>query len=239
MSTFRLKNLLKLKEHLFHLIYPNSCVSCQNELIDFKDFICPFCAIDLKFTYYEKFKEPTELDQLFWGRVHLKATYSMFYFEKGKKIQPILHALKYKDKPKIGVQLGKKMGEKIKNIEAFKDLNALIPVPLHSQKLFLRGYNQSEKLADGIALELNIPVITDLISRTKNTESQTKKGKLKRWENVENKFSSSKNKAKNLKHIAIIDDVITTGATLEAIIREIQKNNPDLCISVISLALAK
>jgi len=121
----------------------------------------------------------------------------------------------------------------------FKDLEALVPVPLHPKKLFTRGYNQSEKLADGISNELNIPVLKDFIVRNKNTETQTKKGRFLRWENVENKFSVGRKSNENYKHVAIVDDVITTGATLEAIIQSIQKNNPEVCISVISLALAK
>ena len=236
---FRLKNLLSWTTNVIHLIYPNSCLICQKELIKSSDQICPFCKTELQYTYFERYEEPTILDQLFWGRVNLKATFALFFFEKGKKVQPILHALKYKYKPEIGVQFGQMIGRKLNDIEGFKGLEALIPVPLHPKKLFVRGYNQSEKLANGISNELNIPVLKDFIVRDKNTETQTKKGRFLRWENVENKFSVGKKSHQEYKHIAIVDDVITTGATLEAIIQSIQKNNPEVCISVISLALAK
>ncbi len=238
-SKIRLKNLLNWMRNIVHLIYPNTCLICQKELTESSSEICPFCKADLQYTYFERYDEPTILDQLFWGRINLKGTFALFFFEKGKKVQPILHALKYKDKPEIGVQFGEMIGRKLNEIEAFKDLDALIPVPLHPKKLFIRGYNQSEKLADGISNQLTIPVLNDFILRNKNTETQTKKGRFLRWENVENKFSVGKKSHQDYKHIAIVDDVITTGATLEAIIQSIQKNNPEVCISVISLALAK
>lgn len=238
MLRFGLKNLLNWVDSIGHLIYPNSCIICQEELVSNITSVCPFCYKDLYFTYFERYEEPTILDQLFWGRVQLKATYSMLFFEKGKNVKPILHALKYKDKPEIGIQFGKLIGQKIKPLTQFQDLDALIPVPLHYQKKFIRGYNQSEKLAEGISEILNIPVDADFLKRNKNTETQTKKNRFLRWDNVQNKFSIKIN-SKNYKHIAIVDDVITTGATLEAIIQEIQKNNPEVCISVISLAIAK
>lgn len=238
MSRFGLKNLLNWKESILHLIYPNSCIVCHEELADNNNYICPFCYKDLQFTFFERYEESTILDQLFWGRVQLIATYSMLFFEKEKNVKPILHALKYKDKPEIGIQFGKLIGKKIKPIKAFENLDALIPVPLHQKKQFIRGYNQSEKLAEGISSILNIPVDNDFLKRNVNTETQTKKNRFLRWENVQNKFSLEKNK-NNYKHIAIIDDVITTGATLEAIIQAIQKNYPEVCISVISLAIAK
>jgi ComF family protein len=122
---------------------------------------------------------------------------------------------------------------------SFKGVEALIPVPIHSKKEFLRGYNQSEKIADGIAAVLNIPVVLDFMGQTKSTESQTKKSRFMRWDNVENKFQTTQKETTQYSHIAIVDDVITTGATLEAIIRKIRENNPEIRISVISLAITK
>ena len=125
----------------------------------------------------------------------------------------------------------------MKNITSFQSIDALVPVPIHPKKEFIRGYNQSEKLADGISEVLKVPVVVDFLERTKFSESQTKKNRFLRWDNVENNFKS-KNRS-HYKHIAIVDDVITTGATLEVIIRTIQENNPEIRISVISLALTK
>lgn len=239
MKRIELQKLSKWKADLIHLIYPNTCLICENELSHHQNHFCTFCSDQLQYTYFERYDEPTLLDQLFWGRIPVHATYSYLYFEKGKSVQPILHALKYKDKPEIGVEMGKLMGEKLKEMDGFKNLDALIPVPLHAYKEFKRGYNQSEKIADGLALVLNTFVDTGFISRVKNTESQTKKNRFLRWDNVENKFKSSLNTKKSYKHIAIVDDVITTGSTLEAIIQQIHKNYPEIRVSVISLAMAK
>lgn len=239
MKLIELQKLSKWKNDLFHLIYPNICLICENELSQHQNHFCSFCGEQLQYTYFERYDEPTLLDQLFWGRIPVHATYSYLYFEKGKSVQPLLHALKYKDKPEIGVELGRLIGKQIKEREDFKDVDALIPVPLHANKEFKRGYNQSEKLADGIASVLNTHVDTDFISRIENTDSQTKKNRFLRWDNVENKFKSSLRTKKMYKHIAIVDDVITTGSTMEAIIQQIQKNYPEIRISVISLAIAK
>ena len=237
MNNFKLKNILNWKNDLLHLIYPNSCLICEKELNTDSKNICPFCKNDFQYTSFERYSEPTILDQLFWGRVQIASTYALIYFEKGKAAQPILHALKYKDKPEIGLELGELIGEKIINLPGFNTVEALIPVPIHPKKEFIRGYNQSEKLANGIAKIITVPVIIDTIKRIKNTESQTKKSRFKRWENVQNTF-----KIKNISkynHIAIVDDVITTGATLEIIIQKIQEIKPNIRISIISLALTK
>lgn len=237
MSIINSLNLKKIKQDIIHLIYPETCIICQNELLFQKKNICLFCQNELQYTYFERFIEPSPLDQLFWGRVKINATYAYVYFEKGKNVQPILHALKYKNKPEIGEKLGVLIGEKIKDLPSFQNIDALIPVPIHPKKKFTRGYNQSEKIADGISSILKIPVIPDFIESLKQTPSQTNKNRFKRWDNVATKFSI-KNDIK-LNHIAIVDDVITTGATLEAIIKVILENNPEIRISIMSLAITK
>ena len=239
MIDFKLQKISKWKDDLIHLIYPSSCLICEKELSEFNNHFCPFCTNELNFTYFERYEEPTILDQLFWGRVNVYSTYAHLFFEKEKSTQPILHALKYKDKPEIGIEMGKAIGENLKKMSSFSSVDVLIPVPIHSKKQFTRGYNQSEKIADGIAEVLNIPVVPDFMGHAKQTESQTKKGRFLRWDNVENKFKAKKTASTSFKHIAIVDDVITTGATLEAIIRMIRENNPEIRISIISLAITK
>lgn len=238
MNEFRLKNILKYWGDFIHLIFPETCLICENELIE-KQQICTFCQTDLNYTYFESFTEPTILDKLFWGRINLESSYSMIYFEKSKSSQAILHALKYKNKPEIGIILGETIALKLMTNNKPTNFDALIPVPIHYKKKFIRGYNQSEKLAEGISKKLQIPIDNEFIERIVHSESQTKKDKFIRWTNVQNKFSLNKKGIKNYQHIAIIDDVITTGSTLEVIIKEIHKNYPDICVSVISLALAK
>lgn len=237
MTVFNSQSSLQWRKDLFHLIYPNLCLICERELTIHQNHFCSFCKDDFQFTYFERYSEPTLLDQLFWGRVQIQATFSLFYFEKGKSVQPILHALKYKDKPDIGVEMGKLIGSTIKNLATFEGLEALVPVPIHPKKEFIRGYNQSEQLAIGISEKIGLPVLKNFLQRRNNAASQTKKNRFKRWENVEGQF---KLKGKtSYSHIALVDDVITTGATLEAIAKEILTELPGIQISIISLALTK
>ena len=224
---------------LTHLVYPSQCVICSEEILsDHETAICPFCNGALNYTHFEKYTEATPVDKLFWGKVSVVSTFALLYFEKGTSIQQILHALKYHFNPKIGIEFGKRIGVHLKKMQKFNDADAIIPVPIHPKKEFTRGYNQSEQLAIGLAEKLNIPVKTDFIQKYKNTISQTKLNKFDRWDNVSGKFhtNSSKNQ---LKHVIIIDDVITTGSTIESLIRSIHNNYPEIRISVVSLAFAK
>ena len=220
-----------------HLIYPNVCIICQKEVLNKANTICPFCEIDFNYTYFESYDIPTILDKLFWGRVNINKTFALLFFEKNKDAQPILHALKYQSRMEVGSQLGRIIVKKIE--PNFTDLDALIPVPIHPKKKFLRGYNQSEMIANGISQILEVPVINNCVKKKQNTRSQTKMGKNLRWNNVQEQFTWNTKKLKKFKHIAIVDDVITTGATIESLIKSILSEVNDIKISVISLALTK
>lgn len=221
-----------------HLLFPSSCIVCNGELLKAEKICCSVCTSELAYTHFEKANEPTELDQLFWGRIPLSATYSLLYFEKNNNVRPILHALKYKNRPDVGHLFGKTIGKTVATNQAFSSIEVLIPVPLHVKKKYQRGYNQSEQLTTGITSEWNIPVDTKLVSRKKHSGSQTRLGRFKRWDNVENQFFVDEN-IRKYKHIALVDDVITTGATLESIVQSIRIVSPDIRISLISLAVAK
>lgn len=221
-----------------HLLFPSSCIICHSELLQTEKHCCSVCSSELAFTHYELAKEPTDLDQLFWGRIPVFATYSLLYYSKHNSSKALLHALKYKNRPDIGVFYGKMIGNKIKESMPLSSVDVLIPVPLHRKKKYLRGYNQSEQLANGVHLVWNKPVRTDIISRGKHTQSQTRLGRFKRWDNVEDLFFV-KDSISEYKHVALIDDVVTTGSTLESIMHSILKISPEIKISVISLAVAK
>jgi len=232
------KQIQLVADGLVNLLFPELCVACETELSVKEKYICYGCWETIHFTYFEGFKEPSSLDKLFWGRVLLEGTYAMFYFQREKASQKLLHALKYQFKGNLGVHLGSVAAQRLQNHAIFKDVQALIPVPLHPKKAFIRGYNQSEKIAQGIASVWNIPIINQEILKTKHTESQTKKDQFQRWENVTSIFSV-KGDLSHYQHIAIVDDVITTGATLESMAKELKAANPRMRISIISLALAK
>ncbi len=233
------KNQIQLvKDGLINLLFPEVCIGCETELSVTENYLCYTCWESIHLTYFEGFKEPSSLDKLFWGRVEFNATYALFYFERGKVSQKLLHALKYQFKGNLGVYLGGLTATKLADHPVFKEVQALIPVPLHPKKAFIRGYNQSEKIAQGISTVWKIPVIQQEVLKTKHTESQTKKDQFQRWDNVSSIFKV-KGDLSNYQHIAIVDDVITTGSTLESMAKELKEANPSLKISIISLALAK
>jgi predicted amidophosphoribosyltransferase len=232
--------LLKLKNDFLHLVYPEMCLICAVELPNSKIHICHLCENSLRYTYYESYKEPSSLDKLFWGRVKVNATYSLLHFEKDTSTQEILHYIKYKNNIELAKEMGIRIGEKLlSNPEKFGSIDVLIPSPIHPKKRYLRGYNQSEIIANGISKSLNIPVNTEFLTKNVHTESQTKKGRFSRWDNVVDVFNLNPEKLKNAKHIALVDDVVTTGSTLEANILKIRQALPQIEITILCLASTK
>jgi len=236
---FRLKFWLRSWSDLVHLVFPRTCIVCQHELPVSEQHCCHFCQEELPYTYFEKYRVPTDLDKLFWGRVKVHSTFSLLYFEKEKGSQLILHSLKYKHNYSLGIHMGRLIAEKLQGSSILQGVDALVPVPIHHRKKFSRGYNQSEALAKGIKEFTGISIINDLVLKSTHTGSQTRRSRFLRWDNVHRQFKIDKHPSKPINHIAIIDDVITTGSTLEALISVIQENYPDIRITVISLALAK
>jgi ComF family protein len=232
------KHILPISKSFSHLIFPENCIHCKTELLEKESVVCSICLINLSYTFFENYTEQTKMDKLFWGKIPLHKTFALYYFEENTVVQSILHSLKYKNNPQIGVQFGRKIGEKINQLEGFTDLNALIPVPIHPKKKFLRGYNQAEMLAKGISGITCIPIHTTEVKKLKHTQSQTKKSLWDRWSTSENIFSSVLTD-NSLKHIALVDDVLTTGATMERLAKTILDKNPNVKISLITLAITK
>lgn len=223
---------------LLNLIFPNTCSNCSNELLLEEDFLCWCCEEEIKYTYFESMNEGSALDKLFWGRVKIEQTFALFYYHKKAVSQTILHEIKYGHKGHLGVLMGQKMAWKNSANINNSNIDVLIPVPTHHRKKFNRGYNQSEKIAKGISSVTGIPIDVKFLIKNKHTESQTKKATTDRWQNVVGGFSARKN-VKSYKHLALVDDVITTGATLESLVKEIRKSNPSIEISIFALAMAK
>lgn len=227
------------KRDLLHLIYPQMCVVCGVESNLSSLAICPVCINELDYTHFEKYTEPTHLDKLFWGRVPLQGSYALLKFKKAGTAQSLLHELKYKNNPEIGIYFGKEIGLQLLKLPAFSDVDALVPVPLHARKQFIRGYNQAELICQGIAETSKIPMRKNLLKRSSFTESQTKKNRESRWENMQNRFQIKTKKSKAISHLVLVDDVVTTGSTLETCLKILKSRFPDTKVSVVVMAMAE
>jgi len=199
--------------------------------------LCLHCLNNLPKTDLHLYQENMIMD-VFAGRLLLAKATSFLYFTQTGMVQELLHELKYRNNKELGIYLGKLMGLELENQDWFEGIEAIVPVPLHFKKEYSRGYNQSGLLADGLSEACGKPAWHRLLLRTRNTDSQTKKNRIERWENVKDVFEIGSSKA-GVKHILLVDDVLTTGATLEACGRTLMKSYPELKLSVLTLAVAK
>lgn len=219
------------------LFFPDYCPGCGEPLNTGEHYICTKCISNLPYTYFNNSRKNV-VSELLLGRINrFEKAYSLCYFIKKSNLQKLLHNLKYENKPDIGNELGIYLGQALKQNELF-DFDLIVPVPLHPKKEKIRGYNQSEKIAQGISKIIDKPIDSKSISRIVFTQTQTKKSKDERWENVKNIFIIKKPKNLENKHILIVDDVITTGATIESMSYQLEKI-PGIKISVASIAIAK
>ena len=231
-----MNSLFNIFYDLFSLIFPQVCPACGNTLYIQENSICTKCLYELPKTNFH-FNKDNEVARLFWGRIKLEAATSYYFYYKGSKFQNIIHQFKYKGQKHIGFNLGRLFGADLKNTP-FSEIEIIHPVPLHYKKLKRRGYNQSEYIARGISESLNKPVITDAVYRATDVETQTIKSRYERWENIKDVFKIKKvNKLEN-KHILLVDDVLTTGSTLEACAGEILKLDSTK-VSIATLVFAK
>lgn len=207
--------MMSLFENVWGLFYPEVCPACGTLLAKDEDTVCLSCSFLMPKTAYETIAD-NPVARIFWGRVPLHAVSACFFFAKKGRVQPLIHSLKYHSDTHAGNYLGRKMAENMKNAPLFSDIEVLVPVPLHPKRLQLRGYNQSEVIAKGMAEVLGISVVADNLIREVATATQTKKSREARWQNVKNIFTVSRPAQFEGKHILLIDDVITTGSTIEA-----------------------
>jgi len=200
---------------LVDLLFPSVCSACGNTLFQWERMVCTRCRSFLPKTGYE-LTEDNPLARLFYGKVRLKAVTACFFFSKEGKVQHLIHELKYKNNPEAGVFLGQELGKTICEAPLFQGIDYLIPVPLHPKREQKRGYNQSLMIAKGVSEVTGVPVGADFLIRSVNTETQTHKSKAERWENVKDIFMVRHPEQLEGKQVLLIDDVLTTGATLEA-----------------------
>jgi ComF family protein len=207
---------------LFNLIYPKICYACGEAINGELQDICVTCRAELAYLNIREFQN-NPIQQLFWGRVEFEKATAFTKFEKKGKMQHLLHALKYKGIKDVGLTLGELAALEIGTTDFFNDIDVIIPVPIHAKKQKTRGYNQSHYIAQGIQNITEIAIDFDSIVKEQHTSSQTRKRRFERYENVTNTFNLlNKNKLKG-KHILLVDDVVTTGSTLEACATQLQK----------------
>ncbi len=229
-----LATLRELWADFIGLLYPNTCQACETLLVKGEEIICTTCRYELPYSDLH-LRPDNPLEKVFWGRVHLEQVIALFTFRKGSGVQHLVHQLKYHERQDVGVELGRMLAKRAK--EQFEDIDAIIPVPLHPKKLNKRGFNQSEVFAKGLAEVLFIPIDTSSLIRSTDTDTQTKKSRDERWLNVKDIFEVADKRELEGKHVLLVDDVVTTGATLEACSQKLlQVEGVKVSIATIAMA---
>jgi len=212
--------------NLLYVFFPNRCLKCKEELLEQENHLCTFCSAELKPMYY--------------GPIHIELLgnipcFGLYRYEELSAIQVLIHHLKYQQKKHIGIELGYLLAN---SIPVADRPELLIPVPITSQKRWSRGYNQSEWICKGFSTCTKVPAQNELFQRIKHTESQTRLSKLARRNNVEGAFALAQSIPEGIHHVGIVDDVITTGATLQQVVKSFAEHYPNLRITIFATAIA-
>jgi len=223
-------------ESLINLFFPKSCAGCHSFLLKEELVICTACRHEIPQTNHHKTLN-NETMQKFYGKIPLEFAASLLYFHKKGIVQEMIHKLKYKGHEEIGETLGYWYAEELKNTVQIKNIDYIIPVPLHPKKLRERGYNQVTKFGKSLSNELQIPLNDSVLVRNVYSKTQTRKNLLGRTDVIENIFDVVFSEVHHNKHFLLIDDVITTGSTLEACSRALLKI-PDAKISIVCMAMS-
>lgn len=217
-----------------NLFFPRLCIVCDQRLIHAEEYICLSCLHKLPKTNYCNINN-NKLEEQMFGRFPFERIASFSYFTKGGILQPLIHELKYGNKPLLGHFLGKISGEQLLCSSFLNSVDYLIPVPLHPKREKYRGYNQSLKIAEGISTCCNIPIRSDNLIRIIDNPSQTLQSQQGRWLNTECIFHLVSPLEIEGKHILLIDDILTTGSTIEACVKELINRTNQLKISVFAV----
>lgn len=201
---------------LLDLISPRLCVVCGDRLAVTEETLCSKCYLHLPRTDFGHNLYENVMAKLFWGQIAIEKATALFYYEPHAETANILYELKYKNHPEIGVVMGRMMAKELKNSGLFDDIDDIVPVPLAKKRERQRGYNQSMELAKGVSEVTGLPIDNHIVRRTKFVGSQTQRGRWERNENVENVFELIDGNNISGKHLLLIDDVVTTGATIVA-----------------------
>lgn len=230
---------MRLKQYfndLSTLFFAQTCAGCDVPLVDGEKLICTTCWYHLPSTRAHADQQNSGARQL-WGRVHIEAVAFYWYFREASRVKRIIHQLKYRNRPEIGTAVGLRYGTVLAETAPFNQAEIIVPVPLHPKKLRTRGYNQSVFFANGLARSMQLPVAEHGIVRRRTTESQTHKNRYERYENMLKTFEANDADAIAGRHVLLVDDVLTTGATLEACASTLLKNGAAK-VSAVTIAKA-
>jgi ComF family protein len=225
---------MKLINNLLSLFYPRLCAACGDALQQNEQCICLNCMLHLPETQFHK-EHFNPLRRVFDGRVPVEEVTALMSYKKANKVQKILHHLKYSGRKEIGKILGEYFGGQLITEERYRNIQYILPIPLHPKKQKKRGYNQSEWIAMGLSKGMGIPYLTDVLVRTHYTDTQTRKSRFARWQNVKEVFEVQNPDKVAYTHVLVCDDVLTTGATTEAAIHKLLEVE-GVKVSVVTLA---
>jgi ComF family protein len=228
--------LYDLWDDFFSLLFPRLCYACGNQLMRNESLICTECFVVIPRTNYH-FIEDNPVAQLFWGRCLIEKAAAFSYYNKGSRIRKLIHNMKYNGIREIGYDLGRLYGLSLKTSGFINDIDIIIPVPLHPVKKRIRGFNQSETISMGIADATHLPVDLKSLARVLVSATQTKRSRYERWTNVEGIFQVLDSQTIMGKHVLLVDDVITTGSTIESCTNELLKIE-GVKVSAVALAFA-
>lgn len=220
------------------LISPRLCVVCGQRLTVSEEIICSKCNFHLPRTYFQQDPYENEMAKLFWHQIPIERATALFYYEAHSETANILYELKYKNRPDIGEVMGRLVAKELQPSGFFDGIDGIVPIPLAKKRQRQRGYNQSQEIACGISEITNLPIYNNVVRRNVFEGSQTNKGRWERNENVEKVFEMTDETAIQGKHLLIIDDVVTTGATVIACAKELCKAG-NVKVSVLALGFAK
>jgi ComF family protein len=236
----RIKMIVGLLEtafgDFFKLFFPPECAACRSVLLKQECHICTTCLYNMPRTNFH-LDHDNFMAQIFWGRVEIENAAALYYFEKASKCRTVLHQIKYRGNKELAFYLGTIYGSELSRAGMFTGTDAIIPVPLHLSREKKRGFNQSEWFARGLAEILGKPVFNQVLIRYVGTDTQTRKSRIERWDNVSDSFRVNDGTCIENKHILLIDDVVTTGATLESCARALLER-PGVKVSILTLAYA-
>lgn len=231
-----MKYIYELWDDFISLLFPRLCCGCGTHLLRNEKLICTECYVSIPRTDYHLTVE-NPVEKLFWGRCNITRASAFSYYTKGSRIRKIIHSLKYKGIKEIGTEMGRIYAASLKSSDFLVGIDMIIPVPLHPSRERRRGFNQSDLICEGISEISGIPVRKDILRRVVLSDTQTRRSRYERWLNVDGIFDVAVPLAIEGKHLLIVDDVITTGSTIEACASEILKVK-DVQVSVIALAVA-